>query len=126
MYQAEKVKIDVDMAERYMRMHNLTMSEFGQKMGRCRSWWFGIRKSGGYMTTNAAKLMCHVLGMEYDKVVIPEPSITINTTPGEGQKPLYADDESIQGFVSSMNNIELTVKRIEIQMRTILKELGVK
>lgn len=126
MYQAEKVKIDVDMAEQFMRMHNLTMSEFGQKMGRCRSWWFGIRKADGYMTKNAANLMCHVLGMNYDKVVIPEPNITINTTPSEGQKPLYSDDESIQGIVNSMNTIELTVKRIELQMRTILKELGVK
>lgn len=126
MYFAEKVKIDVEMAERYMALHSLTLSEFSQKMGHCRSWWNGIKKAEGYMPVNKAKLLCHMLGVDYSKIVIPEPCITANANPCNEQKPLYADDESIQGLVNSITNIELTVKRLEIQMRTILKELGVK
>lgn len=126
MYQAEKVKIDVDMVERHMALYSLTKGEFSQKMGRGKTWWHGIKKADGYMAVNAAKLMCLLLGMDYNKVVIPEPRIMISNSPSEGQKPLYADDESIQGLVNSMNAIELTVKRLEVQMRTILKELGAK
>lgn len=126
MYFAEKVKIDVAMAERLMQLHNLTMAEFSVKMGHSRSWWNGIKKNDGYMAVNAAKLMCHLLGMDYGKVVIPEPRITTSAAPCNEQKPLYADDKSIQGLVNSITTIELTVKRLEIQMRTILKELGVK
>ena len=126
MYFSEKVKIDVEMAERYMALHSLTKGEFSQKMGQGRTWWNGIKRYDGYMHVNKAKLLCHVLGVDYSKIVIPEPRITSNATPCNEQKPLYADDESIQGLVNSITNIELTVKRIEIQMRTILKELGVK
>lgn len=126
MYYSEKVKIDVAMAERYMVYHSLTKGEFSQKMGQCRTWWHGIKKNDGYMAVNKAKLLCHMLGVEYDKIVIPEPCITTNAAPCNDQKPLYADDASIQGLVNSITNIELTVKRMEIQMRTILKELGVK
>jgi len=126
MYFAEKVKIDVTMAERYMAFHSLTKGEFSQKMGHGRTWWNGIKTKDGYMAVNQAKLLCHMLGVEYDKIVIPEPRITTNAAPCNEQKPLYADDASIQGLVTSMNTIELTVKRMEIQMRTILKELGVK
>lgn len=126
MYFAEKVKVDVAMAERLMQLHNLTMGEFSVKMGHSRSWWTGIKRNDGYMAINAAKLLCHMLGVDYEKIVIPEPRITTCAAPGDEQKPLYADDESIQSLVNSMNTIELTVKRLEIQMRTIMKELGVK
>ena len=126
MYYSEKVKIDVAMAEKIMAAHSLTMGEFSQKMGHGRTWWNGIKKNDGYMAVNQAKLLCHMLGVEYDKIVIPEPRINTNATPCNEQKPLYADDASIQGLVNSITNIELTVKRMEIQMRTILKELGVK
>lgn len=126
MYFSEKVKIDVAMAERYMALHSLTKAEFSQKMGHARSWWNGIKRNDGYMAINAAKLLCHMLGVEYDKIVLPEPCISTNDAPCNDQKPLYADDASIQGLVNSITNIELTVKRLEIQMRTILKELGVK
>ena len=126
MYHAEKVKIDVEMAERYMALHSLAMCEFSQKMGHARSWWNGIKRADGYMPVNKAKLLCHMLGVDYSKIVIPEPRITSNANPCNEQKPLYADDESIRGLVNSINNIELIVKRLEIQMRTILKELGVK
>ena len=125
MYFAEKVKIDVAMAERYMAFHKLSKAEFSQKMGHSRSWWNGIRKVEGYMPVNQAKLLCHMLGVEFDKIVIPEPKDFNDILQPVG-KPLYADDESIQGLVNSITNIELTVNRLEIQMRTILKELGVK
>lgn len=126
MYRSEKVKINVAMVERILSAHNLTLSEFSQKMGHGRTWWNGVKLKDGYTDVNKAKLLCHVLGVDYSKIVIPEPRITSNANPCNEQKPLYADDESIQGLVNSINNIELAVKRLEIQMRTILKELGVK
>lgn len=132
MYKAEKVKIDVDMVERYMALHNLTKGEFSQKMGHTRSWWCGIVKYGGYIMPAKAKLMCNLMGMDYNKLVIPEHT-TSNALPQSEKHPLYADDESIQGLVNSMTRIEkmigeqaMNMTRMEIQMRTILKELGVK
>ena len=131
MYFAEKVKIDVAMAERYMAFHKLSKAEFSQKMGHSRSWWYGIRKVEGYMPVNQAKLLCHMLGVEYDKIVIPEPRIS---TPCNIQKNVLEEDESLlQALVNCMNRIEkkvdeaaLNTNRLEIQMRTVLKELGVK
>ena len=64
MYQAEKVKIDMEMAEKYMAFHNLSRSEFSQKMGHSASWWTGVKRGGGCMPPNKAKLMCSVLDMD--------------------------------------------------------------
>ena len=129
MYQAEKVKIDVKMAEKHMAFHNLSNSEFSQKMGHSHNWWQGVRKSEHVMP-NKAKLMCSLLGMEYTKLVIQErPAIQQNQ-----QKCILEEDETLlKALVNCMNRIEKKVDEatidltsMEIQMRTILKELGVK
>lgn len=130
MYQATKVKIDLAMAEKYMAMHKLTKSEFSQKMGHSASWWTGVRRGGGYMPPNKAKLMCSMLDMDYNKLVIPErPAIQQNE-----QKSILEDDESLlkalvecmQRMEAKANEASMNMTRMEIQMRTILKELGVK
>lgn len=130
MYQAEKVKIDLAMAEKYMAMHKLTKSEFSQKMGHSHNWWHGVIRNGGYIMPAKAKLMCSLLGMEYNQFVIPAHS----AAPKNEQKSIREEDENLlKALVNCLNRIEkkvdeaaIDMTRMEIQMRTILKELGVK
>jgi len=130
MYQATKVKIDMEFAENYMAFHNLSKSEFSQKMGHSASWWTGVKRGGGYMPPNKAKLMCSMLDMDYEKLVIPERQ----TLPQNEQKSILEEDESLlkalvecmQRMETKANEAAMNMTRLEIQMRTVLKELGVK
>lgn len=134
MYHAEKVKIDVYYVNRYLGKHLISKKEFSEMNGHSNAWWSSIEKKCNCMVAvNQAKLICTLTGLDYEKLVIPEKPITSNDHPQNEQKPLMADDESIQALVNSLNRIEqkmdvaaLDMKRLEIQMRTIMKELGVK
>lgn len=121
---ADKVKIDVALVEAFIAKKGITKGKFSESMGHNDNWWHGIRRSG-QVTRNKAKLICSVLGMEFDQLVIHERT-TSNAYPCNEQKPLYADDQSIQGIVNSLNRLENGMNRLEIQMRVLLKELGVK
>ena len=121
----DKVRIDIDLVEAFIARKGMTKAKFGECMGFADNWWHGIKRNGGMITPNKAKLICTVLGMNYDQLVIPERT-TSNAYPGNQQKPLYADDESIRAMVNSLNRLENGMNRLEIQMRVLLKELGVK
>ena len=125
MYQAEKVKIDTAMVERYMDINQMNGRELSEKMGHGRTYWNNVKARDGEMTPYKAKLLCSILGMDYNKLVIPERQ--------NEHKSILEEDESLQALVNSMNRIEkfvgevnMNMTRLEIQMRTVLKELGVK
>lgn len=124
MYASDKVKIDVALVDAFIAKKGITKGKFSERMGHNDNWWHGIRKTG-QVTPNKAKLICSVLGMEYNQLVIPD-RVTSNAYPCNEQKPLYADDQSIQAIVNSLNRLENSMNRLEIQMRVLLKELGVK
>lgn len=125
MYASDKVKIDVALVEAFIKRKGITKGKFSEMMGHNDNWWHGIKRNGGIITPNKAKLICTVLGMSYDQLVIPDRT-TSNAYPGNEQKPLYADDQSVQAMVNSLNRLENGMNRLEIQMRVLLKELGVK
>lgn len=122
---SDKVKIDTALVETFLTLKHMTKAEFSEKMGYADNWWHGIKRNGGMITPNKAKLICSVLGMEYSQLVIPDRA-TSNAYPCNEQKPLLADDKSIQAMVNSLNRLENNMNRLEIQMRVLLKELGVK
>lgn len=121
----DRVRIDIDLVEAFIARKGMTKGKFSECMGFADNWWCGIKRNGGIVTTNKAKLICTVLGMSYDQLVIPDRT-TSNAYPNNEQKPLYADDESVRAMVNSLNRIENNMNRLEIQMRVLLKELGVK
>lgn len=122
----EKVKIDTALVEAFIARKGMTRGKFSMSMGHADNWWQGIKgKANGYVTPNKAKLICTVLGMEYNQLVIPDTTASDAYHCNE-QKPLLADDKSIQAIVNSLNRLENSMNRLEIQMRVLLKELGVK
>lgn len=126
MHFAAKVKIDIEFAEKYMAFHNLTKSEFSQKMGHSPSWWAGVRRGGGYVPPNKAKLMCSMLDMDYNKLVIKERQNEQKSILEEDVSMLKALVECMTRVETKANEAAMNMTRLEIQMRTVLKELGVK
>ena len=70
-YVAEKVKIDVEYVDAFIKKRNMTNVKFSESLGFNNNWWSKNRKIG-YIKPNVAKLMCTVYPLEYDKLVIPE------------------------------------------------------
>lgn len=126
MYQAAKVKIDMEFAEKHMAFHNLSKSEFSQKMGHSASWWTGVKRGGGYMPPNKAKLMCSMLDMDYNKLVVQERQNEKKSILEEDESLLKALVECMQRIETKANEAAMNMTRLEIQMHTVLKELGVK
>lgn len=132
---AEKVKIDTAYVNRHLKKNGISKSKFSEKAGHSQTWWSGIEKRCDSMVAvNQAKLICHITGLDYEKLVIPEKRITSNACPRNEQKSMLEEDETLlQALVNCLHRIEaktdaaaLNMNRLEIQMRTILKELGVK
>ena len=126
MHCAVKVKIDMEFAEKYMASHGFSKSEFSQKMGHSASWWTGVKRGGGYLPTNKAKLMCSMLDMDYNKLVVQERQNEKKSILEEDERLLKALVECMQRIETKANEAHMNMTRLEIQMRTILKELGVK
>lgn len=135
MRHAEKVKIDVDYVNRYLEKKLITQREFSEMNGHSKSWWASIKRDCNSMVAvNQAKLICTLTGLDYEKLVIPEKCITSNACPRNEQKSMLEEDETLlEALVNCLHRIEaktdeaaLNMNRLEIQMRTILKELGVK
>ena len=132
---AEKVKIDVDYVNRYLDRARISKSAFSEMNGHSRAWWSSVKnQSDSMLAVNQAKLICTLTGLDYEKLVIPEKPITYSNNPQNKQKNILEEDENLlQALVNCMNRIEtkmaeaaLNTNRLEIQMRTVLKELGVK
>lgn len=134
MYHAEKVKIDVDYVNRYLEKKLISKKQFSEMNGHSKSWWSSIEKKCDCMVAvNQAKLICTLTGLDYEKLVIPEKPITSNAHPQNEQKNTLQDEELLKLLVNCLNRIEtkvnesaMNMNRLEIQMRTVLKELGVK
>lgn len=135
MTSGEKVKVDSAYVNRYLEKAGISKSEFSVMNGHSRAWWCGIEnRCDCKITPNQAKLICTVTGLDYEKLVIPEKSITSNAYPRNEQKNILEDDEALlQALVNCLHRMEtkmdeaaLNMNRLEIQMRTVLKELGVK
>lgn len=135
MYHAEKVKIDVDYVNRYLEKAGISKSDFSAMNGHSRAWWCCVKSQcDSKIATNQAKLICTLTGLDYEKLVIPEKPITSNAHPQNEQKNILEEDENLlKALVNCLNRIEtkanesaMNMNRLEIQMRTILKELGVK
>lgn len=131
MYFAEMVKIDVDYVNRYLEKKLISKRAFSEMNGHSRAWWNGVEKSCDSMVSvNQAKLICTLTGLDYEKLVIPEP---VKAIPQNEQKSILEKDESmLKALMECMNRVEtkaneaaLNMNRLEIQMRTVLKELGV-
>ena len=135
MYHAEKVKIDVDYVNRYLERAGISKRDFSEMNGHSKAWWSCVKnQSDSKVAVNQAKLICTLTGLDYEKLVIPEKPITSNVLPQNGQKNILEEDETLlKALVNCLNRIEtkvnesaLNMNRLEIQMRTVLKELGVK
>ena len=131
MYKAEKVKIDVDYVNRFLEKKHITKKDFSEMNGHSRGWWESIKRSCDSMVAvNQAKLICTLTGLDYEKLVIQErPAIQQD----EKKNILTEDENLLKALVNCLNRIEkkvdeatIDMTRMEIQMRTILKELGVK
>ena len=135
MYHAEKVKIDVDYVNRYLEKKLISQREFSEMNGHSKAWWGSIKRDCNSMVAvNQAKLICTLTGLDYEKLVIPEKHITSNDYPCNERKNVMEEDENLlKALVNCLNRIEkkmdeatFNTNRLEIQMRTVLKELGVK
>ena len=133
MYHAEKVKIDVDYVNRYLERAGISNSDFSAMNGHGRSWWTSIaNRCDSKVAVNQAKLICTLTGLDYEKLVIPEKPITSSTNTQNEQKNIREVDENLlMALVNCLNRIEtkvnesaMNMNRLEIQMRTVLKELG--
>ena len=129
----EKVKVDSSYVNCYLEKNGISKSDFSVMNGHSRSWWRGIEsRCDCKITPNQAKLICSVTGLDYEKLVIPEH--TTSNAPQNAQKSILEEDETLlKALVNCMNRIEkkmdeatIDLTRLEIQMRTVLKEMGVK
>ena len=134
MFHAEKVKIDVDYVNRYLKRAGISKRDFSEMNGHSRAWWSCVKSQcDSKIAVNQAKLICTLTGLDYEKLVIPEKPITSNAHPQNEQKNTLQDEELLKLLVNCLNRIEtkvnesaMNMNRLEIQMRTVLKELGVK
>lgn len=135
MYHSEKVKIDVGYVNRYLEKKSISKREFSEMNGHSRAWWSCVEtKCDSMVAVNQAKLICTLTGLDYEKLVIPEKSITSNANPQNEQKSILEEDGTLLNALvnclhrmeTKMDEMALDMKRLEIQMRTVLKELGVK
>jgi hypothetical protein len=133
MFHAKKVKIDVDYVNRYLEKKLISKKQFSEMNGHSNSWWSSIEKKCDCMVAvNQANLICTLTGLDYEKLVIPEH--TTSNAPQNEQKSILEEDETLlKALVNCMNRIEkkmdeatIDLTRLEIQMRTVLKEMGVK
>lgn len=125
---ADKVKIDVAYVNRYLKAKGISNSEFSEMNGHSHNWWKSIElRCNSMVSKNQAKLICNVTGLDYEKLVIPERKTfndILSPVPAENENQLIIN--SLHRLETKMEEAHLSMTRLEIQMKTILKELGVK
>jgi len=133
MPKSEKVKINSALLNRYLEKNGISKAKFSEMNGHAHNWWSSIEnRADSMVAVNQAKLICSLTGMDYEKLVIPER--TTSNAPQNEQKSILEEDETLlKALVNCMNRIEkkmdeatIDLTRLEIQMRTVLKEMGVK
>lgn len=120
-----KVKVNIDLVENRLKVLGMSMASLSHSMGHSTSWWHSVKHAGGEMSENKAKLLALMISMDVNNIIFKEDDVP--TKDAETDKILM---ETVARIEAQVNNIaEETAKnlaRLEIQMRTILKELGVK
>lgn len=133
MPKSEKVKIDSAYVNRYLEKNRISKSKFSEMQGHANNWWSAIvSRADSMVAVNQAKMISTITGIAYDMLVIPEH--TTSNAPQNEQKSILEEDETLlKALVNCMNRIEkkmdeatIDLTRLEIQMRTVLKEMGVK
>lgn len=124
---AAKVKIDVAYVNRYLKAKGISNSEFSEMNGHSKSRWKSIEmRCNSMVAQNQAKLICSITGLDYEKLVIPERRTfcdILSPVPAENENQLIIN--SLHRLETKLEEVRLNTTRLEIQMKTILKELGV-
>ena len=123
-----EVFVNVKKVEKILVANNITQIHFGEMLGCSRSWWAMTKRNGGRISLSKANLICRVLNIDLDCIIASSASDTQEKNPHEDQisKEIMDAVSRIEKAVADLAGTTAhEINRLQIQMRTILKELGV-
>lgn len=123
-----EVFVNVNKVEKILAANNITQRHLGEMLGCSMSWWAMVKKNGGRIGLSKAKLLCSVMNIDLDCIIASTASDTQKKNPQEDQsvKEIADTVSRIENAISDLTRTTMNeINRLQIQMRTILKELGV-
>lgn len=122
------VIIDIKKVEKILSSNNIPQCAIGGMVGNCASWWQSIKRKGGRMSTSKAKLLSSVLGVSLD-YILASPFADESQEKTHGEQITKEISEAVGRIEKAIADLAGStaheINRLQIQMRQILKELGV-
>ena len=123
-----KVKLNVERIEKIIKSENMNFAQLCYEIGCSRSWWSTIVKRGAIVSKAKAELICRVLDVDLDYIADFSVKNEQEKKPNEDQQMKEIADAvcRIEKAISDLSKVTGDeICRLQIQMRTLLKELGV-
>ncbi len=121
---AKTVKLNTEYINGFLYRNNLTRKEFSTKFGYADNWLASVlRENGSYkgrISENKARLMCNVWGMDYEKLVVKEPTFTPTAeSPAE-------EADSLEKAIYMIANSMTAVCDMQKMMADYMKDMNAK
>ena len=122
---ANEIFVNVEKVEKLLNTNKIPQTQIGEKMGLSKSWWAQIKRNGGRMSQLKAVLLSKILNADFEYITRKD---NMAEKPQEDhlsneiQATLSRIEKAIADLAGSTAH-EIT--RLQIQMREVLKELGV-
>lgn len=122
---ANEIFVNVEKVEKLLNTNKIPQTLLGEMMGLSRSWWAQIKRNGGRMSQLKAVLLSKILNADFEYITRKD---NMAEKPQEDhlsneiQATLSRIEKAIADLAGTTTH-EIT--RLQIQMREILKELGV-
>jgi transcriptional regulator with XRE-family HTH domain len=123
-----EVFVNVNKVEKILKANNIPQYYLGEMLGCSRTWWCNVKKNDGRISRTKANLLCNVLKTDLDYIAVSSASDTQEKNPHEDQisKEIMDAVSRIEKAVADLAGTTANeINRLQIQMRTILKEFGV-
>ena len=122
------MKLNVEKIEKIIKRKNMSFTQFCYEIGCSHTWWAMTVKRGAIVSEAKAKLICRVLNVDLDYIADFIVENKHEKKPNEDQQMKEIADAvcRIEKAISDLSNVTGNeICRLQIQMRTLLKELGV-
>ena len=120
--------IDIEKVEKILSSNNIPQCALGGMVGNSVSWWASIKRNGGHMSSSKAKLLSSVLGVSLD-YILASPFADESQEKTQGEQITKEISEAVGRIEKAIADLAGAtaheINRLQIQMRQVLKELGV-
>ena len=122
---ANEIFVNVEKAEKILATNKIKQCDIGEMMGLSRSWWAQVKRNGGRMSQSKSVLLCKILNADFEYITQKD-NMVVKPQEDQFSDEIQATLSRIEKAIADLAGTTAhEINRLQIQMRTILKELGV-